>query len=309
MDNSFIDKEILNFKNLFSSFYQEKILIITTTLIFALFSVFYALSIVNKYSSEAKLISSLELDSSSGNINLSNIDLGGLANLVGGGGSNIDSNPRTKLAKELLTSKEFINQFVKRRNILVPLMAGKSWNVEKNKININQKIYDERTESWQRESTFLIGSAPSRDEVFNKFISNFQIQRSKEGIFLISLISLSPLTSQQWLSWLIEDVNNEIRKKEVLLSEQRIGFLLNELKSERIASTKEAISAVLKKEYTQLMLANTREDFVFTLIDPPSRASYRDGIPRSIICILITTLGFFFSLLIVILKNYIKFFK
>ncbi len=306
MDKSFIDTEILSFKNLFMSFYRDKFLILSLTFVFAIFSIFYALSIINKYSSEAKLIATSDLESSV--TNSSSLNLRGVASIVTGQDFS-DANPRSKLAKELLTSREFIYQFVIRREILVPLMAGKVWNIKKNEIEINKSIYDEKSGMWLREPTFLLASNPSKDEVFNKFMSNFEIQRTKDGIFLASLTSLSPFTSKEWLNWLIEDVNNEIRKKEVILSEGRIEFLMNELKSERVSSTKDAISAVLRKEYTQLMLANTQKDFVYTIIDPPNLASYRDGVARSVICILITSLGFFFSLLVVILKNYIKFFK
>tara|TARA_B100000989_G_scaffold283608_1_gene249633 strand:+ start:24 stop:947 length:924 start_codon:yes stop_codon:yes gene_type:complete len=307
MNESYIEKEILDLKKLFLSLFKEKKLIISCTTLFAVFSIFYALSITNTYSSDAKLIATAELEVSQNRIDIGGGGLGGFAGLVSS--SSLNTDPRTKLAKELLTSIDFINEFVFKRNILIPLMAGESWNQKENKIDINKNIYDEKTKKWLRKATFLFDSAPSKNEVFNKFSSNFEIKKNKDGITTISLSSLSPHVSKSWLTWIIDDVNEEIRKKEISSSQQRINFLLNELKFESVTSTKEAISSVLKSEYSKLMLANTQKDYAYTIIDPPNLATNREGTPRSIICILITTLGFFLSLLIVILKNYIKFFK
>ena len=307
MEYPSLDKEIIDIKSLFYIFFKEKVLIFSITLLFSFFSVFYALNISNIYNSESKLISTSELESAKKNVDYGNLGLGGFVDLVGGGSPIMD--PRSKLAKELLTSKEFISEFVTKRNILIPLMAGESWDKEKNKININQNIYDEKEMIWKRKATHLLESKPSRNEIFEKFSSSFQFRKNKDGIIYLTLSSLSPTTSENWLKWIIEDVNEDIRKKEILSSQQRIDFLLKELQSESVSSTRDVISAVLAAEYSQLMLANTQKDFSLTVIDPPSLASSRTGTPRSVICILITTFGFFFSILIVILKNYLKFFK
>ena len=49
---------------------------------------------------------------------------------------------KTTLALEILKSRSFIEGFIDRHDILVPLMAAKGWNKETDTIIIDDSIYD-----------------------------------------------------------------------------------------------------------------------------------------------------------------------
>src|SRR5690606_24613901 len=116
---------------------------IATTFVFAVASVFYALSLPNIYKSEALLAPASEQKGAG----LSG-QLGGLAALAGvslGSGAGVD---KTALALEVIKSRDFLGRFIENRIQLHDLMAAESWDLSSNTIRYDEEVYNQQSQQW-----------------------------------------------------------------------------------------------------------------------------------------------------------------
>jgi uncharacterized protein involved in exopolysaccharide biosynthesis len=161
------DDEI-DLKELFLALWKGKWIILLTTIIFSAGGVFYALSLPNIYKAEVVLASA----QASGKSGLASMaaQFGGLASMaginIGGGGT--DS---TAMALATLQSRQFINVFIHKHDLLVPLMASRGWDRSNNQLIIDPEIYNETAKQWVKE---IKGKAakPTDWNAYNAFNGN-----------------------------------------------------------------------------------------------------------------------------------------
>ena len=102
-----------------------------------------------------------------------------------------------------LESRSFITDFIERRDILVPLMALKSWNEKK--VEIDDDVYDLEKGTW-------IAEKPTLQTAYSTFKTILSIKKEEgTGLVKVSVSNQSPVLAQKWVSWLVEDLNNSIR--------------------------------------------------------------------------------------------------
>ncbi|MDX3774149.1 Wzz/FepE/Etk N-terminal domain-containing protein [Chromatiaceae bacterium AAb-1] len=291
------DDEI-DLRELFKVIWQGKRVIIAVTFVFAVASVFYALSLPNIYKSEALLAPASEQKMSG----LSG-QLGGLAALAGvslGSGSA----DNTALALEIIKSRDFIGRFIERHNILVDLMASEEWDMNSNTLIYSSAIYDVETQTWTRTVEPPFNSKPSIQEAHRVFLEKFSVMQDKDsGMILISIQHLSPYIAQQWLSWLIEDINQEMKIRDIKEAERSIVYLQKQIQETNISDVKAALFSLIEEQTKSLMLANVRDEYVLKVVDSPMVPEQRDSPKRALICLLITFLGSIFSVFFVLLVN------
>ncbi|WP_029864311.1 Wzz/FepE/Etk N-terminal domain-containing protein, partial [Vibrio parahaemolyticus] len=111
----------IDLRELFDALWKGKWIIIVTTIVFAVGAVLYSLSLPNIYKSDA-LLAPAE-SSSGGGLSQMASQLGGLAALAG---VNLDAgeSSQTDLAVQVMKSRQFVEAFISKHDLLVPLMAG-----------------------------------------------------------------------------------------------------------------------------------------------------------------------------------------
>lgn len=298
------DDEI-DLRELFKALWKGKWIIVVTTFVFALGSVFYALSQPNIYKADA-LLAPVE---SSGGGGLSKMagQLGGLAALAGmnlGAGES----SQTALAVQVLRSRQFIDMFIVKHDILVPLMAAKGWDLENNKLILNDEIYKERTNEWLREPDGLRGVEPTAQEAFDVFSKEIlSIEQDKEsGLYTLSVKHFSPYVAQQWVNWLIEDINKVMRERTIAETSQNLAYLKIQLKKTPVADMQSTFYKLIEEQTKSLMLAEVQEEFVFKTIDPAVAPELKDGPKRALICLLGTILGCMLGIAILLVHFLIR---
>lgn len=295
------DEEI-DLAAIFSLFWRGKWIVIASTACFAAFSVWYALSLADTYESQVLLAPATEQK------NVVPSQLGGLAALAGvnlGGGAAVD---KTTLSIEVLKSRDFIMRFIDQHKLLVPLMAAERYVLDTEKLIINSDIYNEVEECWVRSVRPPKQVKPSLQEAHEFFINNvLSVEQDKmSGIVRISITSVSPLLAQQWLEWLIRDLNQEMRQLDIIQSELSIEYLQQQLDIVKLASLQESLFVLMEEQLGKLMLANVQKDYAFRIIDQPLVPEVKAGPKRALICIVITLLGGLFGLFLVIIFSLIK---
>ncbi|KGJ90188.1 Wzz/FepE/Etk N-terminal domain-containing protein [Thalassotalea sp. ND16A] len=293
----------IDLKELWTALWAGKWLIIAITIIFAAASVAYAIYQPNIY--KASTVLAPAGDSGSGGLSKLAGQFGGLASLAGislGGGSA----DQTGIALEVLKSRVFTEQFIERHQLLVPLMAAKNWDQISNELQYKPDVYDVSTKEWVRKASFPKTSKPSSWEAFERFRELVTVSQIKEtGMVIISIEYYSPIIAKQWLTYLVQDLNEQMRTKDQQEAKNSIDFLNEKLENNLLASDMQSIFYQLIEEQTKtMMLTEVSKEYVFKTIDPPNAPEDKEKPKRAIISIFGTILGGMFALLFVLVRHY-----
>ncbi len=300
-----ISDDEIDLRELFKAVWKGKWIIIATTFIFAVASVLYALSLPNIYKADA-LLAPAE-SSSGGGLSKMAGQLGGLAALAGvnlGGGDT----SQTDLAVQVMKSRQFVDAFISKHDLLVPLMAAKEWDIATNKLVINEDSYNSNTDEWLREPEGLRGAKPTAQEAFKVFTEDVLIvnQDKESGLYTVSIKHYSPYVAQKWVNWLIEDINKVMRERTIAETSQNLDYLNTQLQKTAVADMQSTFYKLIEEQTKSLMLAEVQEEFVFKTVDPAVVPELKDGPKRALICILGTLLGGMLGVVIVLLRFVFK---
>ncbi|QLK47200.1 LPS O-antigen length regulator [Vibrio owensii] len=292
----------INLKEIFDVLWSKKLFICLTTLTFAVASVVYALNVPNIYKADTLLAPA---ESSGGNqLSQMAAQFGGLAALAGVNLGGNDSN-QTELAVQVMKSRNFVEGFIKKHDLLVPLMAAKGWDLGKNMLLIDDEVYDESSDTWLREPSGLRGSKPSSQEAYETFIKNvLKVKQDKEsGLYSVSIMHYSPFIAKEWVNWIVQDINKVMRERTISETSQNLEYLNQQLAKTAIADMQSTFYKLIEEQTKSLMLAEVQEEFVFKVIDPAVVPEEKTQPSRAIICILGTFLGGFLSCIIVLVLH------
>ncbi len=291
----FRSNDEIDVKAIFMILKAEIITIGFITVIAAIISVFFALSLPNTYSADALLAP---------NNNEQPINkMQSLTSLVGIKAPNaIDETTR---ALEILKSRNFINQFVKRYEIAPYLFAMESWDFAKKKPIFDIDIYDPDTKTWTRDTKEGNSSTPNDFEVHKKFGDILSIDQDHETNFVkISIESVSPEYAHQWLKLLIQDLNKYVRDSKVEELNRSISYLEVKAAQTKLVGIRDIFYTLIQENIQSKLLAETREEYAFQTIDPALIPQKKSGPARALICILGTFIGGFIGIIIAFIRYY-----
>lgn len=298
------EKEVndeIDLRELLTAVWRGKWIIIIATSIFAIFSVFYALSLPNVYKSEVLLAPA----TNNSGPTISG-QLGGLAALAGvniGGGRS----DQTSLALEIIKSREFIGRFIQKHDLLVPIMAAEGWSLETNSLIFNADLYDIDEERWIRKVKAPFQAQPSLLEAHRKFMDLLSLSQDKDNsLVTLSIEYYSPYLSKQWTNWLVEAINDEMRQRELHEAQSSIDYLNEQISKINNSDAKTMLYSLIEEQTKTLMLANVRDEFVFKTLDPAVASERKSKPARALICISAVFIGGMLSTLFVLVKYFAR---
>lgn len=297
------DDEI-DMRELWDAIWRGKWIIIGVTALFAIASVFYALSLPNIYKSEA-LLAPADAEQQGGLGALAG-QFGGLASLAGinMGGGKAD---KTVLAIEIIKSRDFFSKFAQKHNILPDLMAIKEWDLESNTVVYDEEIYSPGKDVWLRDVDPPRKTIPSMQEAKIVFDKLLHIEKNPEtGMVNISVDHYSPDVAKQWVDWLIQDINIEMKSRDKEEAEKSITFLQSQIATTAITEHKTLLYQLIEEQTKTLMFTEIREEYVFKTIDPALSSENKFKPKRAIICILGTILGCLFGSIFIIIHYFLR---
>ena len=296
------DDEI-DLRELWNVIWQGKWIIIATTTVFAIAAAIYALSLPNIYKSTATLIPTTG-EEQSGAAALA-ARFGGLASMAGVslGGSGID---KTKIAIETLKSREFLSEFINRHQLTPYIFAAKSWDAANNRIVYNNEVYNPETKiwAWESKSQWKKESQPSDQEAISALLKNISISHNeKSSLVNISVSHLSPFVAQQWVQWLINDINQHMRMQDITEANKSIGYLTKKLEETSLAEMQKIFYELIEAQTKTKMLAEIRDQYVLKVIDVPTVPELKDKPKRAIICVVSILLGGILGVIWILFAN------
>ena len=293
------DDEI-DLKELFIALWKGKWIIIFTTFVFAVGGVLYALSQPNTYKAEAVLASAN--DSKSGGLAAMASQFGGLASLAGIslGGGGTDSKA---MALATLQSRQFVNAFIHKYDLRVPLMAGEKWSESTDTLLLDPEIYDAQSKTWVREVEPGKTPEPTDWEAYKEFKKLIAVSESKNnGLVTLSITHLSPTIAKQWVDWLVIDLNAWVKKQSLDEARRNISYLEEQIERTSISDMQSVFYQLIEEQTKNLMLAQVQDEFAFKIIDPAVVPEEKAGPKRALICLLAVLLGGMLGMGIVLIR-------
>jgi uncharacterized protein involved in exopolysaccharide biosynthesis len=174
--------------------------------------------------------------------------LGGLASLVGlnvgGGGS------RTPEALAVLRSRRFLESFFAEEHLL-PVLFSKRWDPTKN--------------TWAVTGN-RVPTAGDAYRFFAKKVLNVS-EDKKTSLVTLSINWRNPDQAADWANKLTSRLNSEMRQRAQQQADASVGFLKKELDSTLDIGTREAVNRLMEAEIKRRMLANTRQEYAFRVVE------------------------------------------
>jgi uncharacterized protein involved in exopolysaccharide biosynthesis len=294
------DDEI-DLRELFATLWAGKWVIILTTLFFAAGGVAYALYKPDIYQANA-LLAPAEGDSGS---RLSG-QLGSLASLAGVSIGE-DSSSNTVIAKEVLQSRAFLADFIRRHKLEAPLMATEAWNMRQKEWIYDREIYNPETGEWGVDENGESLQPTNWDLVKKIRENNLSVVENKvNGMVTVSVKSLSPIAAQRWTEWLVKDINEHMQAQDVEEAEASISYLESKLDETNIAGMQQVFYQLIESETRTVMLANAQREYVFKTVDPAVVPQEKSEPKRALIAIIATLLGGMLGVFIVFILSFLK---
>lgn len=289
---------------LWRAVWAGKFTIIAISFIFAVASIFFALSKPNVYKASAILAPA----SAEGGGGLGALagQFGGLASMagisLGGGGGD-----KTALALEILRSRSFIENYIAKHDLLVPIMAAEKWDMATDKVILDDELYDQINNKWMREVKPPKKAEPSSWEAFREFSKLLSVSQDKTtSMITINIEYFSPTMAQQWLTWLINDVNDFMRAQDQKEAQDSIDYLTKQLENIQVTTMETVFYQLIEEQTKNMMLTQVKSEYVLKTIDPPQVPDEKSGPKRALIVVLSTMLGGILSVLIVMIRYFSK---
>ncbi|MGF1761306.1 Wzz/FepE/Etk N-terminal domain-containing protein [Photobacterium sagamiensis] len=294
------DDEI-DLKELIIALWKGKWLIIATTFLFAVAGVLFALSQPNIYKSDILLAPANA--EGKGGLSAMAAQFGGLASLagvnLGGGGTD-----KTKIALATLKSRQFISAFIHEHDLLVPLLAATEWDKMQDVLAIDPGLYDTETQQWVREVQPGQSVIPTDWEAYKAFSKLLAVSEDKKsGLVTISVEHYSAVLAQQWLTWLVQDINLWTKRQSSLETERNIAYLEQQLQKTTIADMQSVFYQLIEDQTKNQMLAEVSDEYSFKVIDPAVVFEEKAKPKRALICVLAILLGGMLGVAIVLIRH------
>tara|TARA_B100000795_G_scaffold229036_1_gene185935 strand:- start:40 stop:984 length:945 start_codon:yes stop_codon:yes gene_type:complete len=285
-NDNFLNSEI-NLFSIFLLFWKNKIFIILLTSIFAISSIFFALSLKPVFSSTIVLKS---VQDNTPSLGTSLGVLSGLANVKGSLGLN--PHEGDILAMKHAVSKDFFKVLYQDESLKKNLMAYSSFDPSNKIDSYDESIYS-KDKVWLYEPHFL--------DAHKKFTTeHMTIIKEKVGGFVnITIEHNSPIIAAEWAELVYKELNAYMKKITENNNIQALNFLNLELNSTRSTELRKVIANSMEAKIQRSMYAKISDDYIFSVVDSAYIPFERSRPSRAFICIMITIFGFSLSCLIV----------
>ena len=253
-----------------------------------------ALSIPNKYTSEALLAPRAD-GGAGGTLGKLASQYGGIAGLAGISLGVGGEQSKTAVAIQTLLSRHFFELYL-YDEVLIPLMAIDHWDDLSRELVIDPKIYDLDQKKWTREHARHRQQKPSVQEAHEVFLREvLQVNEGKQdGFVTISVTHYSPELASRWATIIVSGINEATRSRDVSEAEKSIDYLREQRQKTNLVYLSEVFAELIEEQTKTVMLANASEEYVFQVIEPPIAPELKSEPNRMLIVGVGVLMGFAF---------------
>ena len=184
---------------------------------------------------------------------------GRFAGLAGLPGVSLGSKVVDTVAKTLATleSRHFLVQFA-RRNELTPVLFVNRFDSDSGTWNIKETLWFQRGE-------------PTDEQIYKEMRAAVGVTQDPEsGLVTLTVIAPSPREAQTWGRQLIQNLNDEIRVRDVEEAKRGIDYLRQQIATTSVSELQQVFYRLIEERTKVVMLAEIRPEYALETIDPPS---------------------------------------
>ena len=253
--------------------WSKKLFIFIFTTIFSLSSVAYVLSVTPEYEVTA-VVEEISSDATSAMPNITG-GLGAAASLLGvnvGGASN------SKLY--YLNSRVLTEEFIIQNNLLDIIQE-----------NPNAEGMDD--------SLSLYGAVTG----FQGSILSVA-QGIETGLITIAFRWTDPAVAVNWLDSFIDLANENLRRIDQELAENKYDYLMSELNNTSSIELRQSLASLIETQMQIITLANVTPEYAFRMVDPPRIPNIRVYPRRTLTVILTVIASGFLAVLFLLIRRF-----
>ena len=289
--------------DIFSLLIKKKKFISLVTIIFAIFSVFFSLSLPNIYTSSSVL--SVIDDSGSKNISALASQYGGLASMAGISLPSASGEDKSSLVIQTLLSRDFVKRLIENEGILPGLIAAEGFDKNTMKVIFDDEVFNGSKNLWVRKPPKNKNKIPSYLEAHEAYIKIISVSKDKlTGYITLSVDHVSPVFAKDFLSLVINEINTSIRNRDMQEANDSIAYLKNKLITTQETDIQYSINQLIMTQLEKLMLVNVRGEYIVSPIDNAFIPENKSAPARAIICIILTMIGFMISCIFILIQHY-----
>jgi len=173
----------------------------------------------------------------------------------------------------LLTSKKFVTDYIVEKS-LFSLLYPKKWDAKK--------------KNWN--ASLAADEVPSLNDAYKKFVEEVLAVTQDRDTALITLTIdwRDPELAAQWANELVVRANQQLQGRAISEGERSLAYLSSQLKSARFVEVEQAMFRLMENQMNSMMVARTREEFAFRVVDPAVAPDLDDPFrPRRLLMVLL----------------------
>lgn len=174
-----------------------------------------------------------------------------------------------------LKSRSLSMSYIKEANLMPVLFASK-WDAEKKK----WKSGDDAPTEWKA------------FKLWDENIRSVSVDR-KSGLVTLAIEWKDSALAASWTNSLVKKVNNKLRTEAVEDAEKSISYLEQQLVRTTSVEVQQAIYRLVEAQTKKKMVASTREEYAFSVIDPAVPPEERSKPKRGLIVAIGMLVGLF----------------
>lgn len=273
---------------------DEKMLLAFITSLFFIGSIAYSLIVKEAWVSYTVLEISKKPTSGSAS---GGIGGSAISSLVGITSPDKSDSPRAAI---LLKSKDLVKRLIEKEGVLANIFAFERYNKKTGESIYNNEIYDANNKLW-------IQSKPTYIEAHRKYNRMISIDIDKfTGFITVTAKHGSPKFANQFLKIIIDELNEYAREREIIETEKALAYLYEKIEETLQDNVRLSISSLIENQLKKQMFANVTENFLLDPLEAPFEPDLRYSPQRTKIVVLGTLLGFFGSVIFILLRYFLR---
>ena len=298
-----VNEDQIDLREVVRALWNGRKLIVALSSFFAVLCLVIALILPDRYAS-ASVLAPVTPEASGLPGALSR--LGSVASLAGlsfgvGDGS------EAQIAQEIMESWGFIEEFIEKNNLQIPLYAVSGWDKSTNSLIIDSDIYDEKNKKWLIEDANGDLGAPSSWKLYKRFSDMLSVsQDSEAGLVTLSIEHYSPYVAKQLVDLLFEEINRHMQQRKLNKVNSNIEYLRAQVEKTSISHMENVFYTIIEEQIKNKMLAEATPENTFVVVNQSMVAEEKIGPRRVLIVVLGSFFAVIFSMLVVLVRHSLR---
>jgi uncharacterized protein involved in exopolysaccharide biosynthesis len=182
--------------------------------------------------------------------------LGKLSGFASVAGLNIGSQSNNQNSKSILKSRRLVEEFIQRNDLVQVLFRGS---------NVKPTLWA-AVERF-KEGVLTIRTDPRTEEI------------------TVSVEWTDPDTAARWANGFVALANEFVRARALAEASRNVDYLKGQIQKTNVIELQRVMYDLIESETKTLMLANARQEYAFTIIDPARSPEIRSSPKRTLLAI------------------------